>query len=152
MTTALIVLAVLLVIVSGWHVFESRWDRRLFAATPACVSENVRPRAAEALLNSNAGVQVLDVRSAGEFAGGSLPRAVNISLGDPAFRERLGKLDVKKPVLVYCAGGYRSRKAVPILRELGFVSIHHLHRGFHSWRFAGFPVAPTGAEGSSPQD
>ena len=45
-----------------------------------------------------------------------------------------------RPVLVYCAGGYRSRKAVSILRELGFVSIHNLHRGFHSWRLAGLPV------------
>ena len=151
MTTALIVLAVMLVIVSGWYVFESRWDRRLFAATPGCVIENVRPRAAKTLLDSNASVQVLDVRSTEEFAGGSLPGAVNISLGDPAFRERIGKLDVKRPVLVYCAGGYRSRKAVPVLREMGFVSIHHLHRGFHSWQFAGFPVVQTGASSSSRQ-
>jgi len=151
MTTALIVLAAMLAAVIGWHVFESRWDRRLFAATPGCVIENVRPRGAEALLNSNEDVQVLDVRSEREFAGGFLPGAVNIPLSDPAFRERLGKLDVKKPVLVYCAGGCRSRKAVSILRKTGFVPIHHLHRGFHSWQFAGFPVVQTGAGGSSRQ-
>ena len=143
MTTALIVLAVILVGVIGWYVFEASWDRHLFSASPGCVIENIHPLKAEALLNSNASVQVLDVRSPEEFAGGSLLGAVNISLGDPAFRERLGMLDVNKPVLVYCAGGYRSRKAVPMLRELGFVSIHHLHRGFMSWKRAGLPVAST---------
>lgn len=143
MTTALMLLASVLVLVIGWHAFESRWDRQLFTASPDCVFENIQPREAKVLLDSIADIQVLDVRSAREFAGGSLPRAVNISLSDPAFRECIGKLDANKPVLVYCAGGFRSRKAVPVLREMGFVSIHHLHRGFMSWSRAGFRVAAT---------
>jgi hydroxyacylglutathione hydrolase len=151
MTTALIVFALALMVVVGWYAFESRWDRRLFAASPDCVSENIRPERANELLASAAGVQVVDVRSAREFEAGALPGAVNIPLDDPAFRERLGSLNPKKPVLVYCAGGYRSRKAVLILREKGFACIHHLHRGFHSWRFAGLPVVQTGRRSSSRQ-
>ncbi|MCE9517970.1 MAG: rhodanese-like domain-containing protein [Verrucomicrobia bacterium] len=139
----MILLAIMLVIVGGWYVFESRWDRQLFAASPGCLFENIQPRKAKVLLDSIPGIQVLDVRSEREFAGGSLPRAVNISLSDPAFRKRIEKLDAKKPVLVYCAGGFRSWKAVPILREMGFVSIHHLHRGFMSWNRAGLPAAST---------
>lgn len=69
MTTALIVCALALVGVVGWYVFEFRWDRHIFAATPDCVSENVRPERANELLASNAGVQVVDVRSAPEFEG-----------------------------------------------------------------------------------
>jgi rhodanese-related sulfurtransferase len=34
---------------------------------------------------------------------------------------------------VYCAGGYRSRKAVVQLKQLGFENIQHLHRGYLSW-------------------
>jgi rhodanese-related sulfurtransferase len=36
-------------------------------------------------------------------------------------------------VLIYCAGGFRSRKAVVVLKELGFENIQHLHRGYGSW-------------------
>jgi rhodanese-related sulfurtransferase len=151
MTTALNVCALALLVVASWYVFEFFWDRRLFAATSDCVRENVRPERASELLASDDGVQVVDVRSAREFEGGALPGAVNIPLNDPAFRERLGSLNIKKPVLVYCAGGYRSRKAMPILREKGFVRIHHLHRGFHSWRFAGLPVVQPGPGSSSRQ-
>ena len=43
-------------------------------------------------------------------------------------------LDKKKPVLVYCAGGFRSRKAVLKLKELGFQNIQHIHRGYLSWK------------------
>jgi rhodanese-related sulfurtransferase len=37
-------------------------------------------------------------------------------------------------VLVYCAGGFRSRKAVAKLKELGFKNIQHIHRGYMSWK------------------
>ena len=133
MHTFVVPLVVLVVIVASWYWFEGRWDRRLFASLPGRVCENLRPRAATELLRSRDDVQVLDVRSASEFSHGCLPGAVNISLGSPEFRERLGQLDKSLPVLVYCAGGFRSRKAVEVLRELRFESIHHLHRGYHSW-------------------
>lgn len=145
MTPALMVLGGMLAVVVGWYVFESWWDRRLFTPCPGRVTENVDAAKAAALLRTNEDVQVLDVRSAEEFAAGSIPGARNVPLGAPAFREGAGKLEVDKPVLVYCAGGYRSRKAVPILREMGFASIHHLHRGFMSWKRAGLPVASAGS-------
>jgi rhodanese-related sulfurtransferase len=47
---------------------------------------------------------------------------------------KVASLDKKKPVLVYCAGGFRSRKAVVKLKELGFENIQHIHRGYMSWR------------------
>jgi len=129
-------LVILTLIVLGWYRFEGRWDRKLFAARPGRVCENLRPAAANELLHSGKVVQVLDVRSPAEFASGALPGAVNVSLGSADFRDQVARLDKSKPVLVYCAGGYRSRKAVEVLLDQGFESIHHLHRGYHSWRFA----------------
>jgi rhodanese-related sulfurtransferase len=143
MTVLLVILLTLLALVIGWYIMEARWDRRLFAAhLGGGIAQNVHPEAAAVLLRENPEMQVLDVRSAREFAGGALPRAVNISLGDPAFRDRLRELDPQRPVLVYCAGGYRSRKAVPLLQEAGFLTIHHLHRGFLAWRIKGQTVVP----------
>ena len=123
-------------IVAFWYWFEGRWDRRLFAAKAGRVCENLHPPQAKELLRLRRDVQVLDVRSAAEFSDGAIPGAVNVSLGDPDFRRKLEGLDKAKPILVYCAGGYRSRKAVEVLKELDFESIHHLHRGYHSWRMA----------------
>jgi rhodanese-related sulfurtransferase len=132
---------VLVLLIAAWYAFEGYWDRRLFAKLPGRVCENLRPSAAMELLRSSDAMQVLDVRSAAEFAAGALAGATNISIADPDFCQRVGKLDRTKPVLVYCAGGYRSRKAVPQLLALGFESIHHLHRGYHSWTLAGLPTS-----------
>jgi rhodanese-related sulfurtransferase len=51
-------------------------------------------------------------------------------------------MDRDRPVLVYCAGGDRSRKSVEVLRSLGFKSVHHLHRGMMAWRRSGQGVVP----------
>lgn len=127
--------AVFLIIVCVlWNWYEGRWDRQLFSSSPGRICENLRPSAAANLLRARPETQVLDVRSAAEFALGALPGAINISSGSPSFHREVAKLDRTKPVLVYCAGGFRSRKAVKELRDLGFESIHHLHRGYMSWR------------------
>lgn len=130
----------LMVLSAGWYWFEGRWDRRLFASTPGTVYKNLRPRATMELLSTRKNVQVLDVRSKLEFTWGCLPEAQNIPFGDSDFRERVAALNITKPVLVYCAGGYRSRKAVAVLRELHFNTVYHLHRGYHSWQIAGQPI------------
>lgn len=140
MNIFLLSILALMVLSAGWYWFEGRWDRRLFLSTPGITCKNLRPREAIKLLTTRKNVQVLDVRSKLEFAWGCLPDAQNIPLGEPDFQERVAALNVSKPVFVYCAGGYRSRKAVSLLRELHFQSIYHLHRGYHSWQLAGHPV------------
>ena len=121
-------------VVGLWYWFEAGWDRSLFKAAPGCVCENLNADQANAWLREHPETQVLDVRSKGEFDGGALPKAVNISIGDEAFDSKVGSLDKAKPVLVYCAGGFRSRKAVAKLKELGFQNIQHIHRGYMSWK------------------
>jgi len=140
MNIFLLSILALMIISAGWYWFEGRWDRRLFASTPGETYQNLRPKAAMALLHSRNDVQVLDVRSKLEFTWGSLPGAQNIPLGDSDFRKRIAGIDTTKPVLVYCAGGYRSRKAVAVLRDLHFKAVYHLHRGYHSWQLARLPV------------
>ena len=132
-------LVIIALIVIGWNWFEGRWDRRLFDKTePGSACVNVRPREAKAFLEAHPETQTLDVRSHAEFSGGALPGAIHISIGDPLFGQKVGSLDKEKPVLVYCAGGFRSRKAVEVLKSLGFKSIRHLHRGYHSWKMTRF--------------
>jgi rhodanese-related sulfurtransferase len=128
--TLLIVAAV----VGLWYWYEGNWDGSLFKAAPGCVCANLNADEANAWLREHPETQVLDVRSTGEFSEGALPKAVNISIGDEGFEAKVATLDRVKPVLVYCAGGFRSRKAVAKLKELGFQNIQHIHRGYMSWK------------------
>lgn len=121
---------ILITVVACWYVYEGLWDRALF--TGGC--HNLSASGANVWLREHPETQVLDVRSAVEFSGGALPKAVNISLSDAAFDDKVTALDTANPVLVYCAGGFRSRKAVARLKELGFKNIQHIHRGYMSWK------------------
>lgn len=128
------ILAIVVAVIGIWYAYEASWDRQLFNAAPGHACVNLSAAQANDWLREHPETQVLDVRSAGEFSGGALPKAVNISLGDEAFDAKVAALDREKPVLVYCAGGFRSRKAVARLKELGFKHIRHIHRGYMSWR------------------
>ncbi|MGQ0617240.1 MAG: MBL fold metallo-hydrolase [Acidimicrobiia bacterium] len=76
-------------------------------------------------------VQVLDVRSAGERLAGTVPDAVHIPMVQ--LRERCGRLDLAKPVVVYCAGGYRSSIAASVLRAEGALDVSDLLGGFAAY-------------------
>jgi rhodanese-related sulfurtransferase len=127
-------LIIIATVVGLWYWYEGSWDRNLFNASAGFVCENLNASQANAWLRAHPETQVLDVRSKGEFDGGALPKAVNISFGDEAFDGKVAVLDKAKPVLVYCAGGFRSRKAVAKLKALGFRNIQHIHRGYMSWK------------------
>ena len=128
------ILLIVSLVVAAWYWHEGGWDRRLFLAAPGCVCANLNADQANTWLREHPETQVLDVRSANEFSGGALPEAVNISIGDEAFDTKVAALDRERPVLVYCAGGFRSRKAVDRLKQLGFRNIQHIHRGYMSWK------------------
>ncbi|MGQ0482503.1 MAG: MBL fold metallo-hydrolase [Pseudonocardia sp.] len=78
------------------------------------------------------GLQVVDVRGPGEFSGGALPGAVNLPL--PRLRESMAQLDPSRPVLVNCAGGYRSIAAASMLRANGFADVSDLLGGWNAWQ------------------
>jgi glyoxylase-like metal-dependent hydrolase (beta-lactamase superfamily II)/rhodanese-related sulfurtransferase len=57
---------------------------------------------------------LVDIRSRDEQAGTPIfDSAINIPL--PELRERAGELPVSKPILIHCAGGYRSAAGVSIV-------------------------------------
>ena len=86
----------------------------------------------------NDGAIVLDVRDSGEFASGHLPNAKNIPAGD--LDKRLTELPNGKALLLVCATGQRSGKAVGTLRKAGRDQVYSLSGGLGAWRQAGLPV------------
>ena len=83
------------------------------------------------LLAADADVQLVDVRGPGEHADGAIPDSLNLPL--PRLLSSLDRLDRAKPVLAYCAGGYRSAVAASLLRAKGFDSVTDLLGGFAAW-------------------
>jgi len=65
------------------------------------------------------GAVVIDARSAMEFSGGHHEGAVNYPAGD-ADKAAKRLRDKKRPVVVYCASGGRSRRMVDALNKAGF--------------------------------
>ncbi|MGK9127880.1 thioredoxin domain-containing protein [Olivibacter sp. SA151] len=92
--------------------------------------------------NSSETVQLIDVRTADEFADGHLEHALNIDIKDNDFDKEVSRLDRTKPVFVYCLGGSRSAKATATLKELGFKEIYDLKGGIMAWKNENLPVTP----------
>jgi rhodanese-related sulfurtransferase len=112
----------------------------------ACNSnaQNVDAGTFEQKINAG-GVQVLDVRTAGEYSGSHLKNVMLADWTDKAqFAERTKYLDKNKTLLVYCAAGGRSGQAAEWLKEQGFKEVVNLQGGITAWNAAGKPVVREG--------
>jgi glyoxylase-like metal-dependent hydrolase (beta-lactamase superfamily II)/rhodanese-related sulfurtransferase len=79
-------------------------------------------------------VQVVDIRNAGEVVAGMVPRARHIPLAE--LSARADELDADRPVLLYCAGGWRSSVAASLLRAKGFSDVSDILGGYGAWALA----------------
>jgi rhodanese-related sulfurtransferase len=79
-----------------------------------------------------AGAQVVDLRNAGELAEGMLPGARHIPLAE--LMTRSGELEPDRPVVLYCAGGWRSSVGASFLRAKGFTDVSDILGGYGAWR------------------
>ena len=99
-------------------------------------------------LNANGAVQlinrekavVVDVCDAGEFAAGHVTGAKNIPLGE--LEAKLPGMVKNKalPVILVCASGARSSRAVAIAKKLGYEQAQALGGGLKAWKEANLPV------------
>ena len=86
------------------------------------------------------GVQVLDVRTTGEFQSGHIQNAFQANWNDSKeFQERIQHLDKTKTVYVYCQAGARSAAAQNFLIEKGY-NVVNLEGGMSSWKMSQLPV------------
>jgi hydroxyacylglutathione hydrolase len=85
------------------------------------------------------GLQIVDVRRPGEYAGGHVPGAVAAPLDRLA--EEASRLDPSRPTAVICAGGYRSSAGTGILAARGFKDLRNVLGGTAAWVAAGYDVA-----------
>jgi rhodanese-related sulfurtransferase len=75
---------------------------------------------------------LIDVRTAGEFATGSITGARNIDIMSPDFQRQVSALDRGKDYFLFCRSGNRSAQACGIMAGLGF-NVYNLKGGIGAW-------------------
>ena len=86
---------------------------------------------------ADSAVQLVDVRTAGEYSQGTIPGSVNIDVNSGEFGVTADSLlDKSRTVAVFCRSGRRSKKAAEILSLNGF-NVVELDKGYNSWVEAG---------------
>lgn len=79
-------------------------------------------------------VQLVDVRTPGEYNSGHIDDAINFDLSrQTTFMEQINTLDKNQPVYLYCAVGSRSAYAAKILEREGFTKIFDYSGGYMDW-------------------
>jgi len=81
---------------------------------------------------------MVDVRAPGERKQKRIAGSLGIPLGH--LGERLSELPADRPLLVYCAGGYRSSIAASLLQRHGFTQVSEIAGGIAAWDAGQLPV------------
>ena len=91
-------------------------------------------------LMSRSDIQLVDVRTPAEYAESHLEGAINYSVTETTFQEKVSQLDTNKPIYVYCKSGGRSGRASEQLKQFGFTEIRDLQGGITAWNAANLPT------------
>jgi rhodanese-related sulfurtransferase len=93
----------------------------------------------KAIADSN--IQLLDVRTADEYASGHLENALLADWNnEEVFKTRVAALDKEKKLYTYCLSGGRSAAATEWLNQNGFIAFN-LSGGMIAWKAANKPLA-----------
>jgi rhodanese-related sulfurtransferase len=88
----------------------------------------------KAKMDADPKAELLDVRTAGEYAEGAIENAKNIDFFSSNFRAQMENLPKDKTYFVYCRSGNRSGQAVKFLKNLGCEAFN-LDGGIMSWPY-----------------
>jgi rhodanese-related sulfurtransferase len=89
---------------------------------------------------AKAGVVVVDVRTAGEYAAGHVDGAINIDVEAPTFDAQIAQLDKAGTYAVYCHSGRRSGLATDAMGKAGFANVYNLQGGIADLQAAGAQI------------
>jgi hydroxyacylglutathione hydrolase len=85
---------------------------------------------------------VIDVRAPRERADKSIDGTTHLPLN--TLRSGLSDVPRDRPLVVFCAGGYRSSIAASLLQRDGFTNVSELAGGIAAWEAAGLPLSGSG--------
>jgi len=115
--------------------FRSVDDRPELIAT----IERITPELAAARLAGTNRPELVDVRNPTERAAKRIDGSVSIPAQQ--LSEQIEQLPRDKPILVYCAGGYRSSLAASLMQRAGITQVSEIAGGLAAWEAAQLPIA-----------
>ena len=99
---------------------------------------DLEPAEAQAELERDPSVRLLDVRTPREHASHRLPNATLVPIQE--LDQRLHELDPAASWLVHCEHGHRSVYACALLAQAGFPRLANLRGGLAHWSACGLPL------------
>ena len=96
--------------------------------------EQITPAEAKALMDSEDGYIILDVRTPEEFAAGHIAGAILIPDYEIGEKAESILTDKDQLILVYCRSGRRSKNAANELATLGYTNIKEFG-GINDWKY-----------------
>jgi rhodanese-related sulfurtransferase len=84
-------------------------------------------------------VQLIDVRTPGEFSSGHIHGAINVPITQLRSALPALKIDRERSVIAICQTAHRSPPAVRLLQQAGFEA-QQLRGGMLAWQRARFPT------------
>ncbi|MCO5232711.1 MAG: thioredoxin fold domain-containing protein [Chitinophagales bacterium] len=119
----------------------------LFLAFQSCGAQTNSPSSNYQILDvkefseavkDGAKVQLIDVRTPGEYSQGHITDAQNFDWNGQYFDLQISNLDKSQPVYIYCLSGGRSASAAKKMVNEGF-TIYELKGGINNWRANNMP-------------
>jgi hydroxyacylglutathione hydrolase len=108
------------------------------SAARIVTTERLSAEVAARRLGEHGAPAIVDVRAPGERAQKRIEGSLHIPL--TRLTERMADIPANRPVLVHCAGGYRSSIAASLLQRAGRTNVSELAGGITAWEAAGLPV------------
>ena len=84
---------------------------------------------------------LIDVREESEYAAGHAKDAIHLGKGIIERDIETKVPDLKKPMVLYCGGGFRSALAADALQKMGYTDVTSLDGGWKAYKTAGLPVS-----------
>jgi hydroxyacylglutathione hydrolase len=103
------------------------------------ITERLSSQFAAELMSASQPPVVIDVRAPREREQKHIEGSLSIPLNH--LSERAQELPKDRPLLVYCAGGYRSSIAASLLQKHGFGRVSEIAGGLAAWEVAKLPVS-----------
>ena len=106
-------------------------------------TERLSPAVAAERLASAEPPLLIDLRTPRERQLKAIPDSVSVPLN--RLPQQLAKLPRTRPLIVHCAGGYRSSVGASLLQRAGFTEISEIAGGLAAWEAAGLQLERSSA-------
>ncbi len=102
-------------------------------------TDSLNPSEVVQLMNRDKAV-VVDICGAADYAAGHVAGAKHVPLDELEAKLPGAVKNKATPVVLVCASGMRSKRAMAVAKKLGYENVRSLSGGMGAWRSASLPV------------